>query len=212
MTRCGLAGASPQRAQVFPDFVWVTETPLVHDQLESKRPDRWWTRLLEEITDQIELPGVAVLFRLPMLPAQKLPLVLDLRMLIKQRDQHRRTRSPEQARRQTTGDSSPSMHRILGSVSILLNDVIDGDEAAVQRIFERYYSRMVNLAQYKLKEAPRRTADEEDVALNAFQSFCVAASDGRFPQLSDRDNLWKLLATIVCRKAVKQIEFEMRQK
>jgi len=86
MARCGLAGASPQRAQVFPNFVWVAETPLVHNQRKSEGPDRWRAGLLEEFADQIDLPGVAVSHRLPVLTAQKFPLALDLRVLIEHRD------------------------------------------------------------------------------------------------------------------------------
>ena len=36
-----------------------------------------------------------------------------------------------------------------------------------------------------------RLADEEDVALSAFDSFCRGAEQGRFPRLDDRDDLWQ---------------------
>jgi ECF sigma factor len=36
-------------------------------------------------------------------------------------------------------------------------------------------------------------ADEEDVVQNAFHSFFQGLARGRFPQLNDRDNLWRLL-------------------
>jgi DNA-directed RNA polymerase specialized sigma24 family protein len=39
------------------------------------------------------------------------------------------------------------------------------------------------------------------VALSAFDSFCRGVEHGRFPQLHDRDNLWRLLVTITTRKA-----------
>ena len=51
---------------------------------------------------------------------------------------------------------------------------------------------------------PRGGADEEDVAQSAFRSFFIRARKGHFPQLNDRDDLWKLLVTITIRKAVKQ--------
>jgi hypothetical protein len=35
------------------------------------------------------------------------------------------------------------------------------------------------------KGAPRRVADEEDVALSAFRSFCLGAQAGRFSKLVD---------------------------
>jgi len=46
---------------------------------------------------------------------------------------------------------------------------------------ERYFRRLVGLARKKLRAAPRRAADEEDVALSAFDSFCRGAEQGRFP-------------------------------
>ena len=37
-------------------------------------------------------------------------------------------------------------------------------------------------------------------------------AQGRFPQLDDRDNLWRLLVVITARKALKQLAHEHRQK
>jgi DNA-directed RNA polymerase specialized sigma24 family protein len=68
------------------------------------------------------------------------------------------------------------------------------------------------LARAKLRNAPRRVADEEDVALSAFDSFCRGAEAGRFPQITDRDSLWRLLVTITARKAAHQIRDERREK
>src|SRR5262249_7041587 len=64
----------------------------------------------------------------------------------------------------------------------------------------------------KLGDAPRRAADEEDVALSAFDSFCRGARRGRFPHLDDRDNLWRLLVTITARKAFDQVRDERCEK
>jgi DNA-directed RNA polymerase specialized sigma24 family protein len=71
---------------------------------------------------------------------------------------------------------------------------------------------LVKLARSKLRGTHHRAADEEDVALSAFDSFCRSAELGRFPQLSDRDSLWRLLVTITARKAAHQIRDESRQK
>jgi hypothetical protein len=64
----------------------------------------------------------------------------------------------------------------------------------------------------KLLGAPRGMADEEDVALSAFDSFCRGAEQGRFPQLSDRDDLWRLLFVITERKAIDLVNHEKAQK
>jgi DNA-directed RNA polymerase specialized sigma24 family protein len=71
---------------------------------------------------------------------------------------------------------------------------------------------MVGRAHAKLAGVPRRAADEEDVALSAFDSFCRAAEQGRFPQLHDRNDLWQLLVVITDRKAGALARLERRQK
>jgi len=98
------------------------------------------------------------------------------------------------------------------SVSQWLDRLRDGDPAAAQQLWERYFQRLVGLARKKLQGLARRSADEEDVALSAFDSFCRGAGGGRFPQLLDRDNLWRLLVTITARKAYQLVLREGRQK
>jgi RNA polymerase sigma factor (sigma-70 family) len=99
-----------------------------------------------------------------------------------------------------------------GSVTRWLSPLRAGDPAAAQQLWERYFRRLVGLARKRLRGAPRRAADEVDVALSAFDSFCRNAGRGRFPQLADRDSLWRLLVTITARKAVHQVRDEGRQK
>jgi RNA polymerase sigma factor (sigma-70 family) len=99
-----------------------------------------------------------------------------------------------------------------GSVTRWLGALQEGDPAAAQQLWERYFQRLMGLARKKLQGAPRRAADEEDVALSAFDSFCRRAEQGRFPQLADRDSLWRLLVTITARKAAHQVRDEGRQK
>lgn len=88
----------------------------------------------------------------------------------------------------------------------------EGDEAAVQAIWQSYFEKLVHLARRKLERLPRRAADEEDVALSAMQSFYQGAVEGRFPQLNDRHDLWKLLVTITTRKAFAQMKRDRAQK
>jgi DNA-directed RNA polymerase specialized sigma24 family protein len=98
------------------------------------------------------------------------------------------------------------------SVSQWLGQLQAGDPAAAQKLWERYFHRLVGLARKKLEGRRCRAADEEDVALSAFDSFCLGADQGRFPQLHDRDNLWRLLVTITARKAYQHARREARQK
>ena len=50
------------------------------------------------------------------------------------------------------------------------------------------------------------------MALSAFDSFCRSAGQGRFPDLSDRDDLWRLLVVITARKAAHHRRDARRQK
>src|SRR5262245_41879020 len=99
-----------------------------------------------------------------------------------------------------------------GSVTRWLTALKGGDEAASQALWERYHRQLVTLAKKKLGAAPRREADEEDVVQNAFRSFFRGVAGGRFPELHDRDNLWRLLVVITARKALKQIARECAQR
>jgi DNA-directed RNA polymerase specialized sigma24 family protein len=99
-----------------------------------------------------------------------------------------------------------------GSVTRLLGPLQEGDPAAAQQLWQRYFLSLVEVARNRLRQAPPRGADAEDVALSAFDSFCRNAEQGRFPQLHDRDDLWRLLAFITARKANQLLRDEGRQK
>ncbi len=87
------------------------------------------------------------------------------------------------------------------SVTLWIARLKEGDDAAAEELWDRYFRRLVGLGRKVLRDSPKRMADEEDVALSAFKSLCLRARDDRFPKLDDRDDLWKLLVTITVRKA-----------
>jgi RNA polymerase sigma factor (sigma-70 family) len=95
-----------------------------------------------------------------------------------------------------------------GSVTRWVTALKAGDTAAAQPLWERYHRRLVALARQKLRAARRRAADEDDVVQSAFHSFFQGVARGRFPQLNDRDNLWRVLVVITARKALDQLAHE----
>jgi DNA-directed RNA polymerase specialized sigma24 family protein len=99
-----------------------------------------------------------------------------------------------------------------GSVTHWISQLKAGEPDAAQKLWEGYFRRMVELARLKLQGLPRRAADEEDVALSAFHSFCQGASAGRFPRLSDRNSLWPLLVALTAHKAIDLLRGERRLK
>jgi DNA-directed RNA polymerase specialized sigma24 family protein len=88
-----------------------------------------------------------------------------------------------------------------GSVTLWLRQLQAGDCEAAQALWERFFQEIVKLARARLRGTPRQAADEEDVALGAFDSFCRGAANGRFPKLNDRNDLWQLLVVLAGRKA-----------
>ena len=88
------------------------------------------------------------------------------------------------------------------SVTAWIGRVKTGDRDAAQKLWERYFERLVRLARAKLPAGRRKLGeDESDVAAYAMDCFLRAAKQGRYPNLHNRDNLWALLATITMRKA-----------
>lgn len=99
-----------------------------------------------------------------------------------------------------------------GSITNWLLQLRSGNRSAAQPIWEKYFCRLVRLARTHLNGSPRRVADEEDVVISAFDSFCRGAEKGRFPKLNDSTDLWKVLVTITERKAINQVKYVSRKK
>jgi DNA-directed RNA polymerase specialized sigma24 family protein len=99
-----------------------------------------------------------------------------------------------------------------GSVTRWVSGLKAGDPEAVRQLWQRYFVDLVRLARPRLRDISRAPADEEDVALSAFDSLCRGAGEGRFPRLEDRNDLWRVLVTITARKAANQVRHQTRLK
>jgi len=93
-----------------------------------------------------------------------------------------------------------------------LQDLSHGDERAAQQFWELYFEKLVRLARRKMEGLSLRSADEEDVALSAMNSFCRGLAARRFDGIAGADELWKLLVTITARKACAQRRQHFAQK
>jgi RNA polymerase sigma factor (sigma-70 family) len=80
-------------------------------------------------------------------------------------------------------------------------------DEATRRLWEAYFEQLVRRA-HALVGGRCRASDAEDVALSAFASFVAAVQHKRFPQLEDRNDLWRVLLTITVRKAGKHVRDE----
>lgn len=98
-----------------------------------------------------------------------------------------------------------------GSVTGWFLECQRGDSAAASAIWHRYYPQLVRMARDRLRGVPRGMADEEDVALSAMSTFFDGARQGRFPDLADRYDLWRLLVRITACKAIDLARHEKRK-
>ena len=99
-----------------------------------------------------------------------------------------------------------------GSVTHWFEQVREGDSLAARALWERYFPALVRLAREKLRGVPCRASDEEDVASSVMESLFRAAARGRFPDLADRDDLWRLLLWMTARKVIDLKRRETRQR
>jgi DNA-directed RNA polymerase specialized sigma24 family protein len=98
------------------------------------------------------------------------------------------------------------------NVSHWIDLVKAGDSVAANRIWQHYFDRLVRSVRARLYGQNRAVSDEEDIVLSVFDSFYNAAQNGRFPDLSDRDDLWQLLLRMAARKVVDKHRHDRRQR
>lgn len=98
------------------------------------------------------------------------------------------------------------------SVTQYLTGLVAGDSVAIQKIWDRYFEQLVRLAQAKLHNCPKRVLDEDDVVQVAFENFFRQVQQGQFAKLSNRNDLWQILAMLVDRRATDQFRRTMTEK
>lgn len=87
------------------------------------------------------------------------------------------------------------------SITGWLQHLKRGDAEAAERLWQHFFGRACALARGRIPASIQRECDAEDVALSAMRALCIGIQEGRFPDLANRTELWRLLATITFRKA-----------
>jgi DNA-directed RNA polymerase specialized sigma24 family protein len=98
------------------------------------------------------------------------------------------------------------------SITELLQQLRAGDSAAARALWDRYLTRLINLARCRLRGVPKRAFDEEDVAAPAFDAFLRGVADGRFKKLNNREDLWQVLVMLSERRAIGLVRQERAEK
>lgn len=98
------------------------------------------------------------------------------------------------------------------SITRWIDGIRNGEDEAALQIWDAFFDRLLAIARNRLQTTQRSVRDEEDIVLSAFKSFCAGIRQGRFPQLRDREDLWRILFVITARKVSDEFAFQRREK
>lgn len=87
-----------------------------------------------------------------------------------------------------------------GSVTRWIEQMRAGDRIAVNALSERYFKKLGNAARSRLHKQAQTLHDKDDVANFVLEAVVRNISQGKYPDLQDRDDLWFLMLSITqCR-------------
>ena len=86
-----------------------------------------------------------------------------------------------------------------------------GDQDAARQIVERYFDRLLGLAQRRISQRFASRVDPEDILQSVFRTFFVRLKNGQFA-FQDQDDLCKLLMRITLHKTLRQVAFHKASK
>jgi len=98
------------------------------------------------------------------------------------------------------------------SVTLWISAVRRGEDEATHRLWQRYFEQLLRQARRRMSNLPRTTYNEEDAALSTFDVLCAKLREGCYPNLSDRDELWQLMLTVLARKIGRRADYEHAEK
>lgn len=93
----------------------------------------------------------------------------------------------------------------------LLAALQSGDDAAAERIFCRYYERLIGLVSQNYSNRVARTESDSDVVQSVFRSFFRRGAAQEF-RIADDGSLWPILVTIALNKIRNRAKFWSRKK
>lgn len=86
------------------------------------------------------------------------------------------------------------------SITRILTSTQAVDEAGAEAIWREFFPRLLRVIEAKLHDVPKRVVDRDDIAQNAMHSLFKGLQGQRFSNVSNCDELWRLLVTITARK------------
>ncbi|MDR2757294.1 MAG: hypothetical protein LBC20_16470 [Planctomycetaceae bacterium] len=97
-------------------------------------------------------------------------------------------------------------------LKLLLDGIQNQNKDSFEQFWNLHFSQLTALARRKMSQVNKRVSDEEDIAISAIHSFYTGLAEQRFHTIQGNNELWKILATIVCRKISKQQRGQFTQK
>jgi RNA polymerase sigma factor (sigma-70 family) len=98
------------------------------------------------------------------------------------------------------------------SVTIWLRQLAKGDQAAAQKLWERYGPTLIQLARRRFRGTFNAVGDEDDLVQSVFNALWQGAQEGRYDEVRNREELWWLLLTITRRTALNRQAYNQRKK
>lgn len=98
------------------------------------------------------------------------------------------------------------------SITILFQQLRDGDPDSANRLWERFFERLVSFARSQMQHANRRVSDEEDIACGVMTALCCSADLQQLPKIDNREDLWHLLLAWTRHDIVDHLRKENRLK
>jgi DNA-directed RNA polymerase specialized sigma24 family protein len=97
-------------------------------------------------------------------------------------------------------------------ITIWIDELRRGDDLAGSKLWAHFFHRLREIARPKLRLATRPVYDEDDAAQSAFKSVYAGIIAGRFPDLQDRDSLWRSMLVITAQKVSNRHRYDQRQR
>ncbi len=97
-------------------------------------------------------------------------------------------------------------------VSLWIEGLRQADESSIRSVWNHFAGRLCELARNRLSSATKRVNDENDAVQSMFRSVCFGLAEGRFPDLKDRESLWRLMLVITSQKISNRHRFDKQQR
>lgn len=99
-----------------------------------------------------------------------------------------------------------------GSVTRVIRKMQSGNPEGADLLWRRFYERLRNMVNSRLRSSRRTVANDEDLALDSLTELFQGLLKGQYPALDSRESLWKLLVTVSSRNVMDEVTKEQRQK